>query len=517
MPSTGPPKTTEQQIREMNDALLVSMVRQHEAAEQSQKAEARQAVLSRELQHQFDRLRFMAESMPQKIFTAKPNGDVDYFNQQWMDFTGLTFEQIRDWGWLQFIHPDDREENIRRWQHSIDSGEDFELEHRFRRHDGRYRWHLSRAQAMRDAEGNVVVWMGSNTEIDDQKHNEVVLRESEERYRSLFASAPMAIFACDRNAVLQQYNDRAVAIWGREPELGVEKHCGSTKLWLPDGTLLPHANSPIMAVLCTGTAVQNVEVAIERPDGSRVPVLVNFAPMKNTQGEVIGAITAFADITDKKRAEEYQHLLNRELQHRTKNLLAVIRSIAQRSLTNGRSIKESQQVFSARLHALAHSNDVLMDANWEGASLRELISRVLDTFATRYSIEGGQVRLDPNATQGFALVLHELCTNASKYGAFSTPAGRVAIRWSIDEAGEEPTLTFRWQERGGPRVIAPAHKSFGTTLIERAIGAVKTPPRIDYAPEGLTYEFNVPLAAVAADVPFISPRDIFEQATRKSR
>ncbi len=93
----------------------------------------------------------MAESMPQKIFTAKPNGDMDYFNRQWMEFTGLSFEQIKDWGWTQFIHPDDVEENVRAWQQSIETGEPFHFEHRFRRADGKYRWHLSRAHAMRDA------------------------------------------------------------------------------------------------------------------------------------------------------------------------------------------------------------------------------------------------------------------------------------------------------------------------------------------------------------------------------
>ena len=488
--------TNEQQLREMNDALLVSSVRQHEMAEQARKAEERQAVLTRELQHQLERLRFMAESMPQKIFTAKPNGDVDYFNQQWMDFTGLTFEEIRGWGWLQFIHPEDRDENICRWQHSIDSGEHFELEHRFRHRDGTYRWHLSRAQAMRDAEGNVVVWMGSNTDIENQKRIEAVLRENEEAYRSLFASAPMAVFACDRNAVLQQYNRRAVEIWGREPERGVEKHCGSAKLWLPDGTLLPHAHSPIVEVLRTGTDVQNVEVAIERPDGSRVPVLVNFAPMKNAQGEVIGAIVAFADITEKKKLEEHKDLINRELQHRTKNLLSVVQSIAQRSMANGRSIEESRQVFNARLHALAHSTDALMDANWEGASLRGLIGRVLSTFTERFSIEGEHVVLTPNATQGMALVVHELCTNAHKYGALSTPAGKVTIRWSVEADGDAARFVFLWHERGGPRVTPPEHIGFGTTLLHRAIGGA--PPHIDYAPEGLIYTLEVPLAAVAA-------------------
>jgi two-component system CheB/CheR fusion protein len=116
-----------------------------------------------------ERFRFMAESMPQKIFTARPNGEMDYFNQQWMEFTGFSFEQIKNRGWTQFIHPDDVDENIRQWQRSIDTGAPFQIEQRFRRHDGKYRWHLSRAHAMHDAKGKVLMWIGSNTDIDDMK------------------------------------------------------------------------------------------------------------------------------------------------------------------------------------------------------------------------------------------------------------------------------------------------------------------------------------------------------------
>jgi len=123
------------------------------------------------------RFHFMAESMPQKIFTAKPNGDVDYFNPQWIEFTGLSFEQIRDWGWTQFIHPDDVAENVRVWQHSVDTGEPFQFEHRFRRTDGEYRWHLSRAVAFRDDGGKVLMWVGSNTDIHEQKQTANELRK----------------------------------------------------------------------------------------------------------------------------------------------------------------------------------------------------------------------------------------------------------------------------------------------------------------------------------------------------
>jgi PAS domain S-box-containing protein len=107
--------------------------------------------------------------MPQKIFTARPDGEIDYFNQQWMAFTGLAFDQIKGWGWTRFVHPDDVTRNVQRWHDSIDTGRAFQFEHRIRRFDGVYRWHLTRAHAMRDARGNVTMWIGSNTDIDDQK------------------------------------------------------------------------------------------------------------------------------------------------------------------------------------------------------------------------------------------------------------------------------------------------------------------------------------------------------------
>ncbi|MFN2477290.1 MAG: ATP-binding protein [Chthoniobacterales bacterium] len=138
-------------------------------AEELQRAHTQLQESETQLRASADRFRFLAESMPQKIFTATAAGDVDYFNLQWMEFTGLSFEQIRDWGWTQFIHPDDVDENVRRWKHSIETGEFFEFEHRFRRADGEWRWHISRAHAMRDATGGVLMWIGSNTEIHDVK------------------------------------------------------------------------------------------------------------------------------------------------------------------------------------------------------------------------------------------------------------------------------------------------------------------------------------------------------------
>ncbi|GAC1391860.1 MAG: hypothetical protein NVSMB46_05920 [Candidatus Saccharimonadales bacterium] len=129
---------------------------------QYQQQEERQHLLESEA-----RLTFMAESMPQKIFTATPDGEIDYFNPSWMMYTGLSFDEILGWGWVQFIHPDDVEENVKKWKHSIATGEMFEIEHRFRRHDGTFRWHVSRAHAMKDDDGKVIMWIGSNTDIEE--------------------------------------------------------------------------------------------------------------------------------------------------------------------------------------------------------------------------------------------------------------------------------------------------------------------------------------------------------------
>ncbi|PLS81597.1 hypothetical protein CYG49_01715 [Candidatus Saccharibacteria bacterium] len=116
-----------------------------------------------------ERLRFMAESMPQKIFTTTPRGRLDYFNPQWMDYTGLTYRQTKSNKWPELIHPDDVTENIAKWEHSLKTGEPFSFEHRFKRHDGQYRWHLTRARAMHDENGRIKIWVGSSTDIDDIK------------------------------------------------------------------------------------------------------------------------------------------------------------------------------------------------------------------------------------------------------------------------------------------------------------------------------------------------------------
>jgi two-component sensor histidine kinase len=139
----------------------------------------------------------------------------------------------------------------------------------------------------------------------------------------------------------------------------------------------------------------------------------------------------------------------------------------------------------------------LIEADWQGALLKDVIARELESFSSGASLEGPPIHLTPNATQGFALVIHELATNGAKFGALSTPGGKVAIRWSVEELGENPRFSFSWQETGGPQVTAPERTGFGTRLLKSALGG-DAPPRLEYAPQGLHYTLESPLSAVVA-------------------
>jgi two-component system CheB/CheR fusion protein len=254
------------------------------------------------------------------------------------------------------------------------------------------------------------------------------------------------------------------------------------------------------------TAIQADVIAVQRDgsiverdlalkNGERVFVM-RIRPYRTPNNVVDGVVITFVDITERKHAEERQKLLTCELQHRTNNLLAVVQSVAGQSLSGAKSLDQARAAFTARLHALANANALLTQADWKGAPLKDVITRELVSFVSRTTIEGPPVLLNVSAAQGFALVIHELATNAAKYGALSTPAGMVAIRWSVNEMSDAPQFSFSWQESGGPPVGPPGRKGFGT-LLKSAIGGADATPGIEYAPKGVRYTLEAPLSAVA--------------------
>jgi two-component sensor histidine kinase len=230
-------------------------------------------------------------------------------------------------------------------------------------------------------------------------------------------------------------------------------------------------------------------------DGSLIGKFMTYydAPHAFTEAEMmiagnIARRLGFA--IEHKRADEARVIATRELQHRCNNLLAVIQAIAHKTLAGGTSLEEARVAFEARLQALARAHRQLLRSNWTGVSLDEVVRQALEPFGTRSEIAGSDVTLNPKDAQNLSLALHELATNAVKHGALSRPDGRINIAWAVRGAEGGRVLRFHWQERGGPPVVTPTRHGFGTTLLKATFGDV----RLDYAPEGLMCEIDVPLA-----------------------
>lgn len=190
-----------------------------------------------------------------------------------------------------------------------------------------------------------------------------------------------------------------------------------------------------------------------------------------------------ANYLERKHAEKIQKALIGEIQHRSNNLLAIIQSIAHWTFSSS----EAGKTFEARLQALARANQELIKSNWAGVNLKEIVRLELEAFAERTLVEGTDIRVGPQLAQNFSLALHELATNAAKYGALSDRNGKVGIYWTIVREGESNRLKLKWQERGGPPVTQPTRQGFGTMLLK----AVFPDARFDYAMEGLNCEIDV--------------------------
>ncbi len=220
--------------------------------------------------------------------------------------------------WLQdYIHPDDQAAVLARVNQAIQTKSTFEMEHRVLRADNSLGWTFSRAVPLLNSEGEITEWFGTASDVTERKLERQALRQIEERFRVLFDLGPVAMYTVDVSGAIQEYNRNAVTMWGREPKRGdpSERYCCAYKIYLPDGTHLPHAENPVSAVLQGRVPfAYDVEAILERQDGSRVSVVANVVPLKNAQGEITGAMNCLVDMTYRKNVEDALFANNLELQ-----------------------------------------------------------------------------------------------------------------------------------------------------------------------------------------------------------
>jgi two-component sensor histidine kinase len=207
------------------------------------------------------------------------------------------------------------------------------------------------------------------------------------------------------------------------------------------------------------------------------------------------------EIADRRQAEQHRELLINELNHRVKNTLATVQSVAAQTLRNSAVEKEARETFDGRLIALSQAHDLLTSGNWDSTSLGPVVGMALRPYRSdredRFEIAGPEVRLAPKTALTIAMGLHELATNAFKYGALSNPAGRVSIRWRVEDGDAGPRLNLEWTERGGPPVSPPGRKGFGSRLIERGLAAeLGGRVEIEYRQDGVVCSVHAPLPEV---------------------
>ena len=311
------------------------------------------------------RLRTLTNALPAFVWFTGADGELNYFNDRWYEYTGQTPEEALSNGWAEAVHPDDIDRTLERWADARARGGTYEVELRYRHREGDYRWYVARAEPLRDIGGDITAWVGTST-----------------------------------------------------------------------------------------------------------------------------------DISQAKRLQEHQQLLINELNHRVKNTLAIVQGIAQQTFRDAAA--DPRHAFEGRLSALSAAHNILTRQSWESASLAEIVAQAIEPYRDRagvFEIAGPDLALQPKTAVSLALALHELATNAVKYGALSTPAGRVELRWQVD-AGR---LRLMWCERGGPPVVPPTRRGFGSRMIERGLavelgGEVK----IDFERQGLVCTIDAPLPVVGA-------------------
>jgi two-component system CheB/CheR fusion protein len=283
-------------------------------------------------------------------------------------------------------------------------------------------------------------------DITERKRQE----DARERRAAIIDSSQDAIISENLDGIITSWNPGAEQLYGYTAQEVVGEPI--TVLIPPDR---PDEATELLARVRRGERIDRYETVRKRKDGSLVEVSLTVSPLKNVEGNSIGASKIARDITERKRAEALQTLLADELNHRVKNALATVQSIAAQSL-KGVSDVDIRETLDARLVALSRTHDLLAGNSWESASLRDLLLQELEPYRSeeraRFVIEGPDFGLRPNAALALGLVVHELATNAAKYGSLSNPAGQVRVTSEILRHSEPGALRLRWTETGGPPV-----------------------------------------------------------------
>ncbi|MGC2076260.1 MAG: PAS domain S-box protein [Xanthobacteraceae bacterium] len=315
---------------------------------------------------------------------------------------------------------------------------------------------------------------------------EAALRESNEqllRLASIVESSNDAIITMNLDGVISSWNQSAERLFGYTTEEVVGK---PITIYIPPER---HNEEPtILARLRRGERIDHYETVRQRKDGSAIDISLTVSPIKNVEGRIIGASKIARDITERKRNDEHIAILAREAEHRAKNIQATVQATV--NLSQADTADGLKRAVEGRIRALANVHALFVKSRWSGAELSNIVTQEFAPYLregeARIQIDGPHVLLPPNAAQAIAITLHELATNAAKYGSLSVAEGQVEVTWARMTDGR---LIVHWTESGGPPTRKPTRAGFGTRVVERMIREqLKGEMHLDWRTEGLACE-----------------------------
>jgi two-component system CheB/CheR fusion protein len=328
-------------------------------------------------------------------------------------------------------------------------------------------------------------------EITERRHMEQALRESERQLhqqKRLIDLARVPIFVWEPGGSILEWNRGCEELYGYAPEEAIGKHKKELlKTEVPGSSFEEVTNKLREEGIWSGEF-------LHRTKDGRVLTVEAVMQVETVGGRQL-ALQSVRDITDRKSWEERQRMLLRDQAHRLKNTLAVVQSIARQTMRGHPAAQDFGARFDSRVEALASAHTLLSQSRWESVDLAELVRKLLAPYAAegshRYRLEGERVELSAELATPFGLVLHELATNAAKYGSLSRIGGTILIKWASKSEGGQRTLEFIWEEHGGPLVEEPAKRSLGSVLIEGAIPNATV--RREFHADGLVCTIQVAL------------------------
>lgn len=439
------------------------------------------------------RHRLLIGSWAQAVWETDAAGVVTTDSPSWRTYTGQTLEAWLGYGWLDAIHPDDRASAERHWCEAIAAHGLVDAEFRLRAPDGGWRWTNIRAAPVPRADGTIEKWVGLNIDVEARKGAEAALRESEERFRGLVEGFGQFSWEASADGLIEVDSPGWRAFTSQ-----------SLDAWLGLGWLnAVHSDDRDLTAakwqraVASRTAVDHEYRLWHAPTTSWRWSNVRAVPITNADGSIRKWSGMNIDVTDRHKLLARQEVLVNELQHRARNLLAVIRSIAYRTVGRGGSV----EAFEVRLQALSRAQGLLSQSGSDqvevGALVRAELAAHGESGSQRATISGPEVFLTARQVQNFALALHELATNALKYGALRDGAGHLCVTWQvICDRREHRRLELSWIESGvAIETDQVTRRGYGTELIQDAL-AYALEATVDYAlgADGVRCRIEMPVS-----------------------